>query len=116
MLARIGRLDLAGGARKDDRDQPWRSEYRLALARICCQSADWPEAVAACREAIRLNPELFEARSLLIQCLLWSNQPEQADAELQILLRFYPASREVWQRWYAEQKQAGPGEVGHASN
>ena len=46
---------------------PWRSDYRLALARNCAQAGDWPGAVAACREAIRLNPELFEARSLLVQ-------------------------------------------------
>ena len=35
-----------------------------------CPGGDWPGAVAACREAIRLNPELFEARSLLVQCYL----------------------------------------------
>jgi predicted CXXCH cytochrome family protein len=88
---------------------PWRSEYRLALAGVGSRTGDWPAAVAACREAIRLNPELFEARSLLIQCYLWSNEPDKAEAELQILLRFYPASREVWQRWYEQQKQAAPG-------
>jgi hypothetical protein len=51
---------------------------------------------------------LFEARSLLVQCYLWANQPDRADAELQVLLRFYPAGREVWQQWYAQQKQARP--------
>ena len=45
------------GAAKDDRDQPMASEYRLALARVCSKAGDWPGAVAACREAIRLNPE-----------------------------------------------------------
>ena len=34
-------------------------------------------------------------------------EPEKADAEFQTLLRFYPASREVWQQWYEQQKQAG---------
>ena len=95
---------------------PWRSDYRLALARNCAQAGDWPGAVAACREAIRLNPELFEARSLLVQCYLRSGEPAEADAEFRTLLRFYPASREAWQQWYERQKQAGPGEVGHASN
>jgi predicted CXXCH cytochrome family protein len=88
---------------------PWCSEYHLALANVCCQTGDWPAAIAACREALRLNPELFEARTPLIQCYLWSNQRDKADAELEILLRSYPASREVWQRWYAQQKQAVPG-------
>jgi len=93
---------------------PWRSKYRLALANACYQAGDWPAAVAACREALRLNPELFEARSLLVQSCLRSRKPEQADAEFQILLRFYPASREVWQQWYKQQKQARPGGAGSA--
>ena len=50
---------------------------------------------------------MFEARSLLVQCYLRSHQPDKADAEFQVLLRFYPASREVWQQWYEQQKQAG---------
>ncbi len=85
---------------------PWRSVYRLALARACAQAGDWSGAVAACREAIRLNPDLFEARSLLVQCYLRSGEPERADAEFRTMLQFYPASREVWQQWYEQQKQA----------
>ena len=72
------------------------------------EAGDWAGAVAACREAIRLDPELFEARSLLVQCYLQSHEPDKADAELQVLLRFYPASREAWQQWYEQQKQAAP--------
>ena len=109
LLARLQRPDLARSAlQKAIAVNPWRSDYRLALAGVCCQAGDWPGAVAACREAIRLNPELFEARSLLVQCYLRSREPDKADAEFQILLRFYPASREVWQQWYEQQKQAGP--------
>ena len=101
MLARLQRPDLARAAlQKTIAVNPWRSDYRLALAQVCSQAGDWPGAIAACREAIRLNPELFEARSLLVQCYLRSDEPEKADAEFQILLRFYPASREVWQQWY----------------
>ena len=110
LLARLQRPELARSAlQKTIAVNPWRSDYRLALARACYQAGDWPGAVAACREAIRLNPELFEARSLLVQCYLRSHEPDKADAEFQILLRFYPASREVWQQWYEQQKQAGPG-------
>jgi hypothetical protein len=93
---------------------PWRSAYRLGLARVCFESGDGATAAAACREAIRLDPELVEARSLLVQCYLKSQEPNRADAELQNLLRFYPASREAWQEWYKEQKQAGPGGAGSA--
>ena len=41
-------------------------------------------AVAACREAIRLNPELSEARSLLVQCYLRVHELDKADTEFQI--------------------------------
>ena len=95
---------------------PWRSDYRLALAQNCAQAGDWAGAVAACREALRLNPELVEARSLLVQGYLGAGEPAKADAEFQVLLRFHPASRDAWQQWYEQQKQAGPGAVGHASN
>jgi len=87
---------------------PWCSDYRAALAQVCYQAGDWSGAVAACRAAIRLNPELFAARSLLIQSFLRSHQPEKADAEFVTLLRLYPASREVWQQWYEREKKAGP--------
>ena len=110
VLTFLGRPELARSQfQKAIEVNPWRSHYRLALAGACSQAGDWPGAVAACREAIRLNPELFEARSLLVQCYLRSHEPDKADAEFQILLRFYPASREVWQQWYEQQKQAGPG-------
>jgi hypothetical protein len=85
------------------------SEYHLALAGICFQSRDWPAAAAACRDAIRLNPELVEARSLLVQSYLGSHESHKADAEFQVLLGFYPSSREVWQQWYEQQKQGGMG-------
>jgi tetratricopeptide (TPR) repeat protein len=95
---------------------PWRSDYRLALARYYAQARDWPGAVAACREALRLNPELFEARLLLVQCDLRSGAAAEADAEFRTLLRFYPADREAWQQWYEQQKRAGTGVAGRASN
>jgi tetratricopeptide (TPR) repeat protein len=88
---------------------PWRSDYRLGLARVCSQAGDWAGAVAACRTAIRLNPELVEARTLLVRCYLRSHEPEKADAEFRTLLGFFPAGREVWQQWYEGQKQAGQG-------
>jgi tetratricopeptide (TPR) repeat protein len=116
-LAGLGRPDLAAPAlREVIAVNPWRSDYRLALARNCAQAKDWPGVVAACREAIRLNPELFEARSLLVQGYLHCAATKEADAEFRTLLRFHPAARESWQEWFEQQKRAGPGEAGHASN
>jgi tetratricopeptide (TPR) repeat protein len=115
-LRGLKRLDLARAAlQKTIAVSPWRSDYRLGLARVCFQAGDWAGAVAACREAIRLDPELVEARSLLVECYLQSHEPKRADAELQVLLRLYPASREAWRRWYKQQTQAGPGGAGSAS-
>jgi predicted CXXCH cytochrome family protein len=109
VLARLQRPDLARSAmQKTIALNPWCSDYHLGLARACSQAEDWPGAIAACRDAIRLNPELFEARALLIQYCLRSNEPDKANAELEIVLRFYPARREVWQQWYEREKQAVP--------
>jgi tetratricopeptide (TPR) repeat protein len=109
-LARLRRPERARAAwQKAIAIDPWRSNYHLALAWVCSQAGDWAGAVAACRAAIRLNPELVEARSLLVQCYLRSRQPEQADAEFRTLLGFFPAGREVWQQWYQGQKQVGQG-------
>ena len=69
-LAGLRRPGLAAEAlREAIAVNPWGSDYRLALARHCAQAGDWPGVVAACREAIRLNPELIEARSLLVRGL-----------------------------------------------
>src|SRR5262249_46951719 len=88
---------------------PWRSDYRLALATSCSQAEDWAGTLAACRQALRLNPELFEARTLLVQCLLRSGAAAEADAEFRKLLLFYPAKRDLWQQWYERQQTAAGG-------
>ena len=117
LLAGLQRPDLARTAlQKTIAVNPWQSDYRLALARFCCQAGDWPGAVAACREAIRLNPELFDARSLLVESYLRANEREKADAEFQTLIRFHPASREVWQQWYERQKQSVRRDIDHRTN
>ncbi len=110
-LSRLQRPDRARAALQEAiAVNPWRSEHRLALAQACAQAGDWPGAIAACREAIRLNPESHPARSLLVQCDLQTHKPDEAEAEFQTLLRFYPASREAWLQWYERQK-AEPGAV-----
>jgi len=37
------------------------SDYHLALAGVCYRAGNWPEA-AACREAMRFDPESVEAQ------------------------------------------------------
>lgn len=105
LLASLQRPTLARAMlQKTIAVNPWRSDYRLALARICSQAGDWPGAIAACREAIQLDPNWSDPRSLLVECFLRANEREKADAEFRTLLRFYPASRAVWQQWYEQQK------------
>jgi tetratricopeptide (TPR) repeat protein len=112
LLVRLNRPELARSVLQDAIAlDPWRSKYHAAMALANAQSGDLLAAIAASREAIRLNPELFAARSRLVQFYLRSHQPEAADAAFQTLLRFYPASREVWQQWYERQKQTGSLEV-----
>ena len=108
VLGRLHRLDEAGAMlRRTIAVNPWRSDYRLALAKVCYEAGDWAGVIAACREAIRLDPNLLEARSILIEGLLRSNNRHDADAEFRTLLRFSPASREVWEQWYEGRKNAG---------
>jgi tetratricopeptide (TPR) repeat protein len=96
-LARSGRPEAARAAlEKTIAIDPWRSDYYLALAQACEQLGDWPAAISACREALRLNPESFDARSLVVRSYLESHQVEKADAEPRDVLRFYPAVRDVW--------------------
>ena len=91
VLTRLRRPELAQAAlRKTIAVDPWRSDYHLALAQVCAQAGDLPGAIAACQEAIRLNPELIEARSLLVQCYLHSHEPGKADAEFRTLVQVLP--------------------------
>jgi Flp pilus assembly protein TadD len=112
LLVRLNRPELARSVlRSAIALDPSRSKYHATMAQANAQSGDLPGAIRSCREAIRLNPELLFARSLLVQCYLRSHQPDEADAAFQTLLQFYPASREVWEQWYERQKQAGSLEV-----
>jgi predicted CXXCH cytochrome family protein len=106
VLARLKRPDLSRQAmQKLIALNPWSSDYQLGLARASMQAEDWQDAIAACRSAIRLNPELFEARALLIQSCLRAREPDKAESELGILGRLYPSKREVWRSWYEQEKQ-----------
>ena len=113
VLARLNQPDLARSTlKKTISVNPWQSSYHLELAKVCIRLENWPEAITASRTAIRLNPELFEARSLLVHCYLRSGEPAKADAEFQVLIKFHPASRDVWQQWYEQQKRVRAGGVG----
>jgi tetratricopeptide (TPR) repeat protein len=74
---------------------PWRSDYRAALARLCVETQDWPDAVAACREVIRLNPANIEVRQWLVESYLRTGNLTAAQAEQKILLGFGSPERSL---------------------
>jgi tetratricopeptide (TPR) repeat protein len=73
---------------------PWRPAYRAELASVYFQNRDWHAAVAACREAIQLNPADLEVRKLLVRSLLGLGDASAARAEFETLLAFDPPDRE----------------------
>ena len=73
---------------------PWRAGYRSTLAALHFQQRDWPEAVASCKETLRLNPADLETRKLLVRALLHRGDEAAARDEFRILLEFDPPDRD----------------------
>ncbi len=97
-----GKTELAIGYwRRAISINPWRSDYRAALAFLCFQTGDWPSAAEACRETLRLNIANLDVRKLLIQCHLRLGDSAAARAEFETLLGFSPPDREELSRWFA---------------
>jgi tetratricopeptide (TPR) repeat protein len=104
---RAGRRDLAvAWWRRAIAINPWRSDYRSALAPLCFEGRDWDAAAEACREALRLNFADLEARKLLVRCHLRLGHAEAARAEFEALLAFDPPDRDDLVRWFALEASA----------
>jgi tetratricopeptide (TPR) repeat protein len=67
---------------------PWRSDYRAGLAQLHVEAHNWPEAVIACRETLRLNPANRQVRQWLLQSYLNLGQQDAAKAEMGIIENF----------------------------
>jgi len=85
------------------RVNPWRWEYRLALARACAQKNDWESAARECREVLKLHATELGARRLLVLC--YARQRKRADAqrEFDTLMDLGPPQPDELRRWFAEQ-------------
>jgi Flp pilus assembly protein TadD len=95
MAARVGRFDDAlAFARRALTVDPSASAHHLALAQLSAQRRAWPEAVDACRAALRLNPADLSARRLLVLSLVQLGDRSAARAESQIYLGFDPPDRD----------------------
>ena len=80
---------------------PWRSDYRAALAYLCFETGDWQAAADACRETLRLNIANLDIRKLLVQCHLRLGDSAAARVEFDTLLGFDPPDRDDLSQWFA---------------
>ena len=97
-----GKTELAIGYwRRAIGINPWRSDYRAALAFLFFEAGDWPSAAEACRETLRLNIANLDIRKLLVQCHLRLGDSAAARAEFETLLGFNPPDRDELSRWFA---------------
>jgi Flp pilus assembly protein TadD len=93
--ARVGRRgDAIADWRRAIAISPWRAGYRTSLAVLSFQERDWPGAIEAARDALRLNPADLEARKLLVRALLHRGDREAARDEFRTLLAFDPPDRD----------------------
>jgi Tetratricopeptide repeat/Cytochrome c554 and c-prime len=79
---------------------PWRSDYHADLAEQLVRLEDWPAAIAAASQALKLSPANRTARIALIAATFRSGFPDKARALLDTLLAFDPPDREELVRWY----------------
>jgi Tfp pilus assembly protein PilF len=82
---------------------PTRALFHASLAEVLARRHEWADAQKACRSALDCDPFNVEARTLLVRCWLQKGNPDQARAELQILLALQPARADELRRWFARQ-------------
>jgi tetratricopeptide (TPR) repeat protein len=96
LASRSGRLkDAIAFWRQAIAVNPWRSDYHAELALAELQRRDWAAAAKACREALRLNPSLVQARKWLVECDFQLGNRQTARNELETLIGFDPPDREL---------------------
>src|SRR5262249_12612112 len=79
-------IDIAiGYLRRTIKINPQRAAYRAELAPLYFHKRDWTAAIAACKDALRLNSADARTRLLLVRCYLRIGDIPAARAEFQIL-------------------------------
>ena len=79
---------------------PERAAYHAALGHDLALKGLYSQAAEACREALRLNPADFAARSDLVACYARLGSIDRARAEFETLLGFYPEHRAELSAWF----------------
>jgi hypothetical protein len=77
----------------------------LALAETHAGSGNWPAALAAGLDAVRLNPAGWQGHKLLVDCYLSTGKPDDARAEFARLMALHPPEEESLRRWFAERSR-----------
>jgi cytochrome c-type biogenesis protein CcmH/NrfG len=86
---------------------PYSWESHGFLAQALAVGRLWPEAVEACRAAVRLNPFDVRVRMLLIDCLVRKGERAEARAEFDALLGLRPPQPERLRQWFDELLRPG---------
>jgi hypothetical protein len=73
------------------------------LAKLLADRGRWPEALRACRTALRLDPSSVGARMVLVAWHLHRGNKKHARAEFELLLAMRPANAAQLRRWFAAQ-------------
>ena len=79
---------------------PWTSPTHAALGHQLLALDRFHDAVAACRAALRLNPDNMGARMDLITCLVRLGSTEEAETEFATLLKLRPADEGELRGWF----------------
>jgi predicted CXXCH cytochrome family protein len=81
---------------------PQSAAYRTRLAGVLADLRQWSEAVAECREALRLDPANGPARVQLVSCLLATGDRAAARNQFDILMATKPPNGDELRKWFAE--------------
>ncbi len=91
ILMASGQLDLAQAEfKKLSMNYPKWPQVQLALAEVCNQTGDSTAAIAAAKEAVKLDPENARARKLLTSLLLKESQFVQSFQQAKTSLDAHP--------------------------
>jgi hypothetical protein len=86
---------------------PWSSVAHLRLGVLLGRRKEWPQALAAARNAVRINPASVQGRQLLVEALVRTGETQEARTQFGKLLALAPDNEEELRRWFAQQLPGG---------
>jgi Flp pilus assembly protein TadD len=81
---------------------PGSADCHFGLAKFWAGQQQWRQGIEECQAALRLAPEHLEARMILVQCAIQSDDRELARREITTLLASDPPQKEALQRLFLE--------------